>query len=96
MRALSLPAPTATEWFAQLQLSRWQQFLLPSLQFLLISSCELLATEQDRLIITAPTCWLPTLKRRLEEIELAASRAIGRPIAVDLLATDAQPARSER
>jgi hypothetical protein len=88
----SLLTPNAPAWFAGLQSRQWLQYLLPSLQCLLISSCELLATDQDRLTIAAPTCWMPTLKRRREEIELAASRAMGRPIAVDLFATDAEPA----
>ncbi len=92
----SLPTPTTPAWFCRLQRSEWLQYMLPSLQCLLISSCELLATDQDHLTIAAPTCWLPTLERRRKEIELAASRAMGRPIAVDLLATNAQPAGGER
>jgi len=92
VRALSLPTPTTPAWFCRLQRSEWLQYMLPSLQCLLISSCELLATDQDHLTIAAPTCWLPTLERRRKEIELAASRAMGRPIAVDLFATDAEPA----
>jgi hypothetical protein len=58
--------------------------------------CRLEALEPHGLTIAAPGCWLPVLAERRELLERAASRAMGRPVAVELVASDAEPAGGGR
>ena len=89
----SLPNPDSTEavWGRLLQ-----QLQLGCFRSVLAIHCRLEALEPDGLTIAAPSCWLPVLVERRELLERAASRAMGRPVAVELVASDAEQAGGGR